>query len=158
MIPNSDRNEKIKEFIAELSGFAATAEKSLKLIEEDPHSNKGEFHQFSEMMFAIRGTALQLSLPTIAEMAGLGEEIAVKGPHVEKGALIKKCIGALWDTMTTLKYMLEHSTFADETFEESTQEEQDILKNRLHSTIRALGGPREQVSADEIEKLLRGES
>jgi hypothetical protein len=157
MIPNSERNAKIKEFIAELTGFASAAENALKKIEADPHANKGEFHQFSEMMFTIRGTAMQLALPTIAEMAGLGEEIAVKGPGVEKGSMIKKCIGALWDTMTTLKHLLMHESFADETFEDSTKEEQDILKNRLHATIRSLGGPREQVSADEIERLLRGE-
>jgi hypothetical protein len=47
--------------------------------------------------------------------------------------------------------MLEHLGAA-----EGTREEQDILKNRLQATLKSLGGARETVSADEIEKLLRG--
>jgi hypothetical protein len=105
------------------------------------------------MMFAIRGTAMQLELSEVAEVAGLGEEISVKGPSIEKGALIKKCVAALWDALTTVKYMLEHMGASG-----GTREEQDILKNRLQATLKSLGGARETVSADEIEKLLRGES
>lgn len=145
------RSQKLKEFTTELAGFAKVAENSLKLIEADPHGNKGEFTHFSEMMFTIRGTAQQLGLEPIAEMAGFGEEIAVKGPSVEKGSQIKKCVAALWDALTTLKYMLEN-------LGTETGEEQEILKNRLQATLRSLGGARETVSADEIEKLLRGES
>ncbi len=143
------RNLKLKEFTTELGGFAKTAENSLKLIEADPHNNKGEFTHFSEMMFTIRGTAQQLGLESIAEMAGFGEEIAVKGPAVEKGSQIKKCVAALWDALTTVKFMLENT-------DAETGEEQDILKNRLQSTLRSLGGAREMVSADEIEALLKG--
>ena len=148
----TDRDQKLKEFVIELSGFARDAENALKRIEADPHGNKGEFTHFSEMMFAIRGTSMQLELPAIAEVAGLGEEIAVKGPSVEKGSQIKKCVGALWDALTTVKHMLENSGAVD-----GTQEEQNILKNRLQATLKSLGGAREMVSADEIEKLLRGE-
>jgi hypothetical protein len=150
----NDRESKLKEFVAELSGFAGEAEQVLKLIEADPHGNKGKFDQFSEMMIAIRGTSMQLGFGTIAEMAGLGEELAVKGPAIEKGAMIKKCVAALWDALTTVKYLLENRG-ADGTLEEG--EEQDILKNRLQSTLRALGGPRETVSAADIEKMLKGE-
>ncbi len=159
MKPDSDRALKLQEFVAELTGFAADAERALKRIEADPHGNKGEFTQFSEMMLAIRGTSMQLGLTTIAEMAGLGEEIAVKGPEVEKGAQIKKCVGALWDALTTLKFLLEQAL--SETPDASaleTSEEQDILKNRLQSTLRTLGGPRETMSADDIEAMLRGDS
>lgn len=141
-------NKKLKEFTTELAGFAGTAEKSLKLIEADPHGNKSEFNHFSEMMFAIRGTAQQLELTTIAEMAGLGEEIAIKGPTIEKGAQIKKCVTALWDGLTTVKYLLENTNA-------ETTEEQAILKNRLQSVLRSLGGARETVSASDIEDLLR---
>jgi len=148
-----ERDQKLKEFVTELAGFAKDAEHALKRIEADPHGNKGEFNHFSEMMFAIRGTSMQLELPAVAEVAGLGEEIAVKGPTIEKGALIKKCVAALWDALTTVKYMLEHLGAA-----EGTQEEQDILKHRLDATLKSLGGARETVSADEIEKLLRGGS
>lgn len=147
-----DRQQKLKEFVTELAGFARDAEAALKRIEIDPHGNKGEFAHFSEMMFAIRGTSMQLALPAVAEVAGLGEEIAIKGPSVEKGSQIKKCVGALWDALTTVKFLLENLGAA-----ESTQEEQEILKHRLHATLKSLGGARETVSADEIEKLLRGE-
>lgn len=150
---SEERLRKLKDFIAELAGFARAAEDALKRIEADPHGNKGEFAHFSEMMFTIRGTAVQLELSEVAEMAGLGEEIAVKGPAVEKGSQIKKCVGALWDALTTVKYMLEH---AGE--DGGTREERDILKHRLQATLKSLGGARETVSADEIEKLLRGEA
>ncbi len=156
----SERSQKLKDFVAELAGFAATAERALKRIEADPHGNKGEFHQFSEMMLAIRGTAVQLGLSTVAEMAGLGEEISVKGPGVEKGSQIKKCVGALWDALTTLKYMLEKAVAPDAPAPDgetvASNEEQEILMNRLQSTLRSLGGARETVSADDIEALLRG--
>jgi hypothetical protein len=146
-----DRARKLKDFTTELTGFARDAEDALKRIEGDPHGNKGEFTHFSEMMFAIRGTSMQLELSAIAEVAGLGEEIAVKGPTLEKGALIKKCVASLWDALTTVKYMLENRGMSG-----GTQEEKEILMNRLQSTLKSLGGARETVSADEIEKLLRG--
>lgn len=141
----------MQEFILELNGFAGDAELALKRIESDPHANKGEFTHFSEMMFAIRGTAMQLELPEIAVFAGLGEEISVKGPGVEKGSQIKKCVAALWDALTTIRFMLQHMGKP-----EGTQEEQEILMIRLQATLKSLGGARETVSADEIEKLLRG--
>lgn len=147
----SDHDLKLKEFIEELAGFASEAQKSLRLIEIDPHGNKMEFDGFAEMMFAIRGTALQLGMSEIAEMAGFGEEISVKAPAVERGSQIKKCVAALWDALTTIKFLLENPKF-------ETSEERDILRHRLQSTLRGLGGARETVSADEIEKLLRGET
>jgi len=151
MSPN--REDKLKEFITELAGFARDAEQVLQRIESDPHGNKHEFSRFSEVMIAIRGTAVQLSLSSIAEVAGLGEEIAVKGPGVEKGSQIKKCVAALWDALTTVKYGLENHGGSSE-----SSEEQDILKNRLQATLKSLGGARETVSADEIERLLRGQN
>lgn len=147
----TERELKLEEFIAELSGFAQTAEDTLKKIESDMLKHKAEFAVFSERMFTIRGTAQQLGLPKIAEIAGLGEEIAIKGQAAEKNSLIRKCVGALWDALTTVKYMLQHPT-------DKTSEEQEILENRLKSTLKAFGGARETISADDIEKLLKGES
>lgn len=143
----------LHEFIGELAHFAHDAEATLKRVEADPLGNKGEFTRFAEVMLAIRGTALQLALPTVAEVAGLGEEIAVKGPAIEKGAQIKKCVGALWDAVTTVKYLLENTATAG-----AGSDEQAILMNRLEATLRSLGGAREKVSSDEIERLLRGEA
>jgi hypothetical protein len=98
-------------------------------------------------MVAIRGTAKQLQLGEVAMIAGLGEEIAIKAASAETRPQIRKCVGALWDALTTVKYLLEHYT-------EETSEEQGILVNRLESTLRALGGARPSVSVDEIEALL----
>jgi hypothetical protein len=140
--------EKIQEFVSELSGFAAKAEEALKTIEADMEANKGLFSIFSEKMFTIRGTAQQLELPRIAHIAGLSEEIAIKAAVAETRPQIRKCVGALWDALTTVKHMLEHH-------DEETSEEEGILINRLEATLRAFGGARETVSTDEIEALLK---
>lgn len=140
--------DKIQEFIDELNGFAQTAESTLTQIESDLEGNKGLFSVFSERMFAIRGTAQQLQLPHIAEIAGLGEEIAIKGEGAATRPQIRKCVGSLWDALTTVKYLLQHH-------EEETSEEQQILIHRLQSTLKAFGGARPTVDQNEIEALLR---
>ncbi len=145
---SSMHTQKIQEFIDEMSGFAETAEQTLSKIEEDPDLNKSLFSVFQSRMFTIRGTAQQLSLSHIAEIAGLGEEIAVKGTTAEKRSQIRKCVGALWDALTTVKYLLQH-------IDEETSEEQKILINRLQATIRAFGGARETLSTDEIAAMLK---
>jgi hypothetical protein len=141
-------HQKIQEFVRELSGFANTAETTLKAIESDMEGQKHQFSIFSERMFAIRGTAQQLEMQHIAKIAGLGEEIAIKGTTAGSRAHIRKCVGSLWDALTTVKYLLEHYT-------EETSEEQDILVNRLEATLRSFGGARPTVTADEIEQLLK---
>lgn len=139
----------IQEFVKELGGFAQTAENTLKTIESDMEANKGLFSIFSERMFTIRGTAQQLELGHIAELARLGEEIAIKGTTAATRAQIRKCVGALWDALTTIKYLLEHH-------DQETGEEQEILVNRLNATLNAFGGARTTVSDDEIDALLKG--
>ncbi len=143
------REEKIHDFIAELSSFASTAENTLSEIEKDLEGNKGLLSVFSEKMFAIRGTAQQLNLPDVAKIAGLGEEIGIKGSNAQTRHQVRKCVGSLWDALTTVKFLLEHH-------DEHTGEEQEILTNRLQATLRALGGARPTVNEDEIEALLRG--
>ncbi len=69
----------------------------------------------------------------------------------ESRAHIRKCLGSLWDALTTIKYLLVH-------YEEQTNEEQNILIQRLEKTLAALGGKRPTLEADEIEKLLRSRS
>lgn len=148
MTESSKMNEKIQEFIQELSGFAKTAEETLKAIEEDMEGNKGLFSVFSEKMFAIRGTAQQLNLPHVANIAGLGEEIAIKGSTAQTRPQIRKCVGSLWDALTTVKHLLVNH-------DQETGEEQQILIHRLESTLKAFGGARPTVGEDEIEALLR---
>lgn len=142
------QHEKIQEFITELSTFAQTAETTLTTIEQDLEGNKGYFSIFSERMVAIRGTSQQLNLAHIAAIAGLGEEISIKATHAATRAQIRKCVGSLWDALSTVKYLLEHYT-------DETGEEQQILVNRLEATLRALGGARPVIQEDEIEALLR---
>ena len=140
--------EKIGEFIDELGLFAKTAEDTLSRIEQDLEGNKHLFSIFSERMLTIRGTAEQLSLPHIAKLAGLGEEIAVKGAQATERPRIRKCVGSLWDGLTTIKFLLEH-------YDEETGDEQKILMSRMESTLRALGGSRPKVTPEEIEELLK---
>ena len=142
------RQLRIQEFVNELSGFARIAEETLTQIESNLEGNKGLFSVFSERMFTIRGTAQQLHLPHIADIAGLGEEIALKGAHAETRPQIRKCVGSLWDALTTVKYLLEH-------YEEETGEEQRILVNRLNATLKSFGGARPKFDQDEIAALLR---
>ena len=141
--------QKIQEFAKELSGFAAVAEATLSQIEADKEGKRELFSVFAERMFAIRGTADQLSLPHISKIAGLGEEIAEKGRGIATRAQVRKCVGALWDALTTVKHLLEHPEKGD------SSEEQAILVKRLEATLSSFGGARERVSTDEIERLLR---
>ena len=81
----------------------------------------------------------------------VGEEIAVKGADLDSNSKLRKCIGSLWDVVTTVKYLIEHH-------DQETGEEQEILEHRLESTLGSLGGARTRVGQDEIEALLRGRS
>ena len=138
----------IDSFIRELEGFAVKAESTLKRVEEDLEGNKGLLSEFSESMFTIRGTALQLGFPRIAEIAELGEELALKGQGATHRAHVRRCVAALWDAQTTVKYLIVHR-------DSETSEEQQILMNRLQSILNAFGGARPKVDQDEIEALLR---
>jgi hypothetical protein len=140
------QHERIQEFIAELTGFAATAENVLKRIEADLEGNKHLFSLFYERMFAIRGTSQQLNLNHVAKIAELGEEIAIKGTTAQTRPQIRKCVGSLWDALTTVKHLLIHYT-------EETTEEQEILMRRLENTLRVLGGSRTKVDMSQIEAL-----
>lgn len=142
------QHEKIQDFIQELSGFAIKAEDTLTRIEQDLDANKNLFSIFSERMLAIRGTAQQLNLAHIGYIAGLGEEIAMKGIHAKTRAQVRKCVGSLWDALTTVKYLLQH-------YDEETAEEQTILIHRLEMTLQSLGGPRATINESEIEDLIR---
>jgi hypothetical protein len=139
---------KLQEFIDELGTFAQTAEDTLKKIEDDLEGNKGLFAVFSERMLTIRGTAQQLGIGHVANLAALGEEIAVKGAQAATRPQIRKCVGALWDAIATIKHLLVHH-------DEETGEEQRILMNRLEATLKAFGGARPKATEAEIEALLK---
>ncbi len=147
MAQTANQKQRIQEFIDELSGFAQIAETTLELIESDMVGNRGQFSVFQQKMFDIRGTAQQLNLPEIARIAGLGEEIAAKASSADTRPKIRKCVGALWDALTTVKHLLIHEG-------EETSEERDILILRLQATLNALGGARPKMDEDEIAKLL----
>lgn len=141
------QHEQIQEFISELDGFAKTAEEALEEIESDLEGKKSRFSVFSQRMLAIRGTAKQLNLPRIAEIAYLGEEIALKGQTADSRPKVRKCVGSLWDALTTIQHLLHH-------YDQETSEEEGILLNRLNVTLRAFGGARPTFDEDEIAKLI----
>lgn len=143
--------EKASEFSSELGRFAEKAGSSLSKVEEDPSARGEVLDFFAECMVAIRGTASQLKLHQIAKLAELGEEIAVKGAASGKGSIVRKCVGALWDALTTIKYMLDHA-------DEESSEEYAILVNRLESTLKSMGGARKKVTEDELETLIKKRS
>lgn len=143
--------EKLQEFITELSGFAQTAEATLSKIQEDLEGNRPLFSIFESRMFAIRGTATQLGLERIADLAGMGEEIANRAQAAATRAHVRKSMGALFDALTTIKFLLENQSV-------ETDEERGILMNRLQATLHSLGGGRPQASRDEIEELLKSRS
>lgn len=138
----------LQDFINELSGFANLAVAVFEKIQANPTRAQREFEQFSEWMIAIRGTAQQLSFPEVAKIAGIGEELAAKAQETKSRSHVRKCVGALWDAVTTVKYLLENPA-------KETSQEQAILVHRLEKTLESMGGPRPTFSNDEIEKLLR---
>jgi hypothetical protein len=141
-------DSRIAEFIKELSGAAIRAEHNLNQAAKDSSEDTETFKQFSEEMIAIRGTAEQLGFPEIANIAGLGEEIAIKGAEATKRHQKRKCMACLWDTVTTVKFMVSHPT-------EATGEEEKILVQRLQIALKRMGGPRNKIADQEIEKLLK---
>jgi hypothetical protein len=144
----SSSPEKIQEFSRELSEFNDVARKTLDEIEKDLEGKKDRFEVFARMMLTIRGTAAQLGFVQVSKIAVLGEEIAVKGITAETRPQIRKCVGSLWDVITSVKYLIEHHT-------QETDEEQEILLNRLQYTLNAFGGARAKVNQSDIEQLLK---
>ncbi len=143
-----NRQEKIEDFVNELSDFARNAESTLSEVEKDLEGNRQMLQGFAGMMLTIRGTAQQLGFADVAHIASLGEEIAVKGAAAESRPQIRKCVGSLWDVITSVKYLIQHH-------DQETGEEQQILVNRLEYTLKAFGGSRAKVGQDDIERLLR---
>lgn len=151
MTQSKSRETLILELAQELENFLVNAEETLKKIEENMDENKNLFSVFAEKMFTVKGAAKQLALPSITHISGLGEEIALKAQGADKRAQIRKCIGCMWDALTTVKYLLNHH-------EKETSEEQDILINRLDKTLEALGGARPTFSDEEILNMLKNRS
>lgn len=145
---SNQRSEQIQNFVDELSGFAKVAESTLGVIESDLEGNKAKFEVFARMMLTIRGTSQQLGFDHVADISRLGEEIAVKGTSAETRPQIRKCVGSLWDVVTTVKHLIVHH-------DQETGEEQKILLNRLENTLKAFGGARPTYGQEEIESLIR---
>lgn len=136
------------EAFSELLGFTKSAEQVLSEIEKDAPSEIKKFNSVCNEFFTLRSTAQQLGLSQLGHIASLGEEIAAKALHTEKSAQIRKCLGSLWDALTTIKFMVEHSV-------DEVTEEKKILINRLENTLENLGGARTQLNQAEIDTILR---
>lgn len=145
---SQERQARIQDFVKELSAFARSAESTLSEVEKDLDANRPMLQGFAGMMLTIRGTAQQLGFDNVAHIATLGEEIAIKGAGADSRPKVRKCVGSLWDVITSVKYLIEHH-------DRETGEEQQILIHRLEYTLNAFGGSRTKVGQDEIEKLLR---
>jgi chemotaxis protein histidine kinase CheA len=145
----------MQEFLRELKDFTTTAEAALQRIEADMEGNQPLFELFARRMLAVRGTADQLGLRRASQIAGLAEEIAIKAQTAATRPQIRKCIGSLWDAITTLHHLLAHP---EEGGAGQAEEIEQILLKRLHATLGAFGGARAKVSQDEIEALLKGRS
>jgi len=146
---HTSEDPQVLEFIHELQGFAATAEQTLNEIESALIEKRNLFRLFYEKMFAIRGTAQQLELPAIAQIAELGEEISLKATTTETRPQLRRCVSSLWDALTTTRYLLEH-------LNAKTDEEREILIHRLKETLRILGGAPLKLGQNEVELLLQG--
>lgn len=137
----------LNECCRELAQFGLVVERLLEEVESD-YKRTSNFQIIAEKLVKIKGSARQMNLNTIADLAELAEELAIKGVSAEKGHVIKKVSGALWDAVTTLVHMLDQVST-------DTSDEAKILMNRLEKAIESLGGPREKVNQDSVEELFK---
>lgn len=100
------------------------------------------------LLFLIRGTARAFGYFQIAYIAGLGEDIAIYGVNPRNRGEFRKCVGSVWDVLTTLEYLIQNGF-------ETTTDEQKILIFRLEATLKALGHFREKLTQSEIDVLVR---
>lgn len=147
---------RIEAFLSELGVFVSAAEAALEQIQSDPTAGGDRLGVFSQMMFAIRGSAQQLGLARISSLAELGEEIALKAQSSTSRPHVRKAVAALWDALTTVRHLIQGElTRAPSAADAEIPEEEGILTHRLQSTLVSLGGARPKISADELEALLK---
>jgi hypothetical protein len=136
------------DFFAQLKELTLVAREKLAALEASPEEGTQNLSSVRELMFAIRGTAQQASFPQIAYLSGLGEDVAYLAESKPSGSRLRKCIGSMWDVLTTLDYMIERTT-------DEVGQERGILVNRLENTLKSLGGARPKVIQAEIDVLFR---
>lgn len=152
---SADQKNAQVEFLNDIREMIAKAEGAFERIKNDPDKASGEFSVFEEWMIAIRGTAAQFRYERIAAIASLGEELSVKAQKAPlTGSQIRKCLGALWDVLATIRHWLG-SIGHDAKGESSSEfaEEEGYLITRLEKTLEALGGARPTFSSEELDRL-----
>jgi hypothetical protein len=93
---------------------------------------KEDLQQVCDLMLLIRGMALMSGCYQIAHIAELGEDIAAVGQHPKNSSNRRKCIGSVWDVVTTLDHLIATGV-------ETTTEEQNIL---IHCSWAPIGSRR----------------
>jgi hypothetical protein len=111
---------------------------------------KEDLHQVCDLMLLIRGMALMSGCYQIAHIAELGEDIAAVGQHPKNAANRRKCIGSVWDVVTTLDYLIEKGV-------ETTTEEQNILIHRLNATLQVERDLRVKLTQADIDVIVRAQ-
>lgn len=130
----------------ELAKFMLEVEAVLNEVHKD-HSKTKNFGIVAQKLVRIKGAARQMNLTHVADLAELAEELAIKGENATQRPIIRRVIGALWDSVTTLHHMLEQ-------VDKDTSEEAQILIQRLDVALKSLGGRRPKVSnQDEVDAL-----
>lgn len=129
----------------DIGEFVRIVERLLAEVEAD-YSKTANFIAVSEKLVKVKGDARQLNLGRIGDLAEVAEELAVKGAAATERPIIRRVIGALWDSITTLKHMLEHAAT-------DTSDEAGLLFQRLDKALESLGGARQRVSQADISAL-----
>jgi hypothetical protein len=110
---------------------------------------KEDLQQVCDLMLLIRGMALMSGCYQIAHIAELGEDIAAVGQHPKNSSNRRKCIGSVWDVVTTLDHLIATGV-------ETTTEEQNILIHRINATLMLEKDLRVKVNQAEIDVIVRG--
>jgi hypothetical protein len=111
---------------------------------------KEDLQQVCDIMLLIRGMALMSGCYQIAHIAELGEDIAAVGQHPKNASNRRKCIGSVWDVVTTLDYLIAKGV-------EATTEEQNILIHRLNATLLFEKDLRVKLNQAEIDVMVRSQ-
>jgi hypothetical protein len=111
---------------------------------------KEDLQQVCDLMLLIRGMALMSGCYQIAHIAELGEDIAAVGQHPKNSSNRRKCIGSVWDVVTTLDYLIANGV-------ETTTEEQNILIHRLNATLQLEKDLRVKLNQAEIDVIVRAQ-
>jgi hypothetical protein len=139
--------DQLRELCFELGRTVNEAGTLLSQVEKD-YSLIGNFIFIAEKLVKLKGDSRQMGLTKVGDLAEIAEELAIKGSTASQRPHIRRVVGALWDAVTTLHYILDQVS-------NDTTVESEYLTQRLVHALDSLGGPRSKVDQDAISRLLR---